>query len=59
VERLSRYQWVWWGWRCWRRPFVRRFTTELRLIYRWSIGVGPCDLRRWIDASMSCLLSLH
>lgn len=44
-----RLQFVWWGWSSWRSGFVRfnPEKTDLALIYRWSLCLGPVEVRRW------------
>ncbi len=41
-----RLQFVWWGWR-WHLPYVHRWTGSLAHIYRWSLCLGPLEIRRW------------
>lgn len=44
---MSRYQFVWW-WplREW-CVSCGRYDHGLRLIYRWSVQIGPLEIRRW------------
>ena len=45
--RRPRFQLVWWGWQpdCW---FFGLWRWEgANRPYRWSLGLGPLELRRW------------
>lgn len=48
-QRRSRYQFVWWGWKRWHFGFVRLSpeATDLALIYRWLLHLGPFEIRKW------------
>jgi len=38
----------WWDWPAFRHPFFfRRFKRAWRMVYRWSVRVGPLEVRRW------------
>lgn len=39
-------QFVWWGWPAWRLNAFR-YTHSLAAIYRWSLSIGPLEIRRW------------
>ena len=45
--RKNRYQFVWW-WSLadWSIGFGR-WSGSMSLIYRWSLQVGPLEIRRW------------
>ena len=43
----GRFQFVWWGIRCWRWPRRHRWVGGLDRIYAWSFVVGPLEVRRW------------
>jgi len=44
---LCGYQIVWWGWRdlAWWLP--REYEGGMALVYRWSMWIGPVEIRRW------------
>ncbi len=44
---MKRFQFVWWGWRQWARPRVHHWSGSLSLIYRYSLVLGPLEIRRW------------
>lgn len=50
----KRFQFVWWGFEgfaWWRFPWgVRHFEGGLRSIYRYSLCLGPLEIRRWESA---------
>jgi hypothetical protein len=43
----GRFQFACWRWRWW--PLVLRHGYEgvLYFVYRWSVSVGPLEIRRW------------
>lgn len=50
---MKRFQFVWWGWTS---VFVgpsfgfKEFDeeeTDLALIYKWTLFIGPLEIRRW------------
>lgn len=45
---VRRLRFVWWGWR-WSFGFKRLdlAETDLALIYRWMLFLGPVEIRRW------------
>lgn len=52
-ERLEypygRLQWHWYGWRGpWRLLLEQE---PIRIVYRWRVGIGPLDVRRWESVS--------
>ncbi len=48
---MSSYQFVWWGvsrWCYWWPPiYFGRYTHNLAGIYRWSLSIGPLEIRRF------------
>jgi len=48
----KQYQLLWWGLRYIRWPLLAfiKFDlqhTDLALIYKWSLSIGPLELRKW------------
>lgn len=47
------YQLVWWGWRWAFRPsayvFMRHTHPALADVFRWSLFLGPIEIRRWVE----------
>jgi hypothetical protein len=42
----DRFQFVWWGLSRWQFGFCR-WEGSLRAIYRYSVNLGPFEIRRW------------
>lgn len=47
----ERFQFVWWGFGHTRWRFLR-FQYGLAFIYRWSLSLGPLEIRRWENSGI-------
>lgn len=44
----KRFQFVWWGWRyAMARPWFAYRDIRWSRIYRYSLHIGPIEIRRW------------
>lgn len=49
MEMRAKYQLVWWGFfdMGWGFHRIDPAVTDLGLIYRWCLSLGPLEIRRW------------